>query len=77
MQQGVTAAVQPCARAGHPYAAALIAKRTPGWRFQRTRIHHEYWDSNDSRMVRLFAMAKAATTGTRPDMDSEHRTFKL
>jgi len=37
----------------------------------------EYWDSNDSRMVRLFAMAKAAMTGTKPDMDSEHRTLKL
>jgi len=37
----------------------------------------EYWDQNDSKMVRLFAMAKAAVTGTTPDMDSEHRTFKL
>jgi general stress protein 26 len=37
----------------------------------------EYWDSNDSKMVRLFAMAKAAVTGTTPDMDSEHRTLKL
>jgi general stress protein 26 len=37
----------------------------------------EYWDSNDSKMVRLFAMAKAAITGTRPDMDNEHRTLKL
>lgn len=37
----------------------------------------EYWDSNDSKMVRLFAMAKAAMTGTRPDMDAEHRTMKL
>jgi general stress protein 26 len=37
----------------------------------------EYWDSNDSKMVRLFAMAKAAVTGTAPDMDSEHRTLKL
>lgn len=37
----------------------------------------EYWDSNDSKMVRLFAMAKAAVTGTTPDMDSEHKTLKL
>ena len=37
----------------------------------------EYWDSNDSKMVRLFAMAKAAITGTTPDLDSEHRTLKL
>jgi len=37
----------------------------------------EYWDSNDSKMVRLFAMAKAAVTGTRPDMDQEHKTMRL
>jgi general stress protein 26 len=37
----------------------------------------EYWDSNDSKMVRMFAMAKAAITGQRPDMDSEHGTLKL
>ena len=37
----------------------------------------EYWDSNDNKMVRLFAMARAAMTGTKPDMDSEHGTLKL
>ena len=37
----------------------------------------EYWDSNDSKMVRMFAMAKAAITGSRPDMDTEHGTLKL
>ena len=37
----------------------------------------EYWDSHDSKMVRLFAYAKAAMTGTRPDVDAEHRTLKL
>jgi general stress protein 26 len=37
----------------------------------------EYWDSNDSKMVRLFAMAKAAITGSKPDMDSEHGTLTL
>lgn len=37
----------------------------------------EYWDSNDSKMVRLFAMAKAAVTGTTPDVDAEHGTIKL
>jgi general stress protein 26 len=37
----------------------------------------EYWDSNDSKMVRMFAMAKAAITGDKPDMDSEHGTLKL
>lgn len=37
----------------------------------------EYWDQNSSKMVRIFAMAKAAITGDKPDMDSEHRTIKL
>jgi general stress protein 26 len=37
----------------------------------------EYWDSNDSKMVRIFAMAKAAITGDKPDLDSEHETIKL
>lgn len=37
----------------------------------------EYWDSNDSKMVRMFAMAKAAVTGTQPDVDGEHGTIKL
>ena len=37
----------------------------------------EYWDSNDSKMVRLFAMAKAAMTGHTPDMDSQHGTLKM
>ena len=38
----------------------------------------EYWDSNDSKMVRLFQVAKAAITGDKPDVDpSEHGTIKL
>ena len=37
----------------------------------------EYWDSNDSKMVRIFAMAKAAITGDKPDLDSEHQTIRL
>ena len=37
----------------------------------------EYWDSNDSKMVRLFAMAKAAITGTTPDVDSDHGTIRM
>ncbi|SFD26994.1 pyridoxamine 5'-phosphate oxidase family protein [Massilia yuzhufengensis] len=37
----------------------------------------EYWDSNDSKMVRLFAMAKAAVTGTTPDVDTDHGTIRL
>jgi general stress protein 26 len=37
----------------------------------------EYWDSNDSKMVRLFAMAKAAVTGTTPDVDADHGTIRM
>ena len=38
----------------------------------------EYWDSNDSKMVRLFQMAKAAVTGTTPDVDpGEHGLIKM
>jgi general stress protein 26 len=36
-----------------------------------------YWDTRDSKMVQLFAMAKAAMGGHRPDLDSEHGTIKL
>jgi general stress protein 26 len=36
-----------------------------------------YWDTHDSKMVQLFAMAKAAMTGQRPDLDSEHGTVQL
>ncbi|MFL6675180.1 MAG: pyridoxamine 5'-phosphate oxidase family protein [Massilia sp.] len=38
----------------------------------------EYWDSNDSKMVRMFQFAKAALTGTPPEADpGEHGTIKL
>jgi general stress protein 26 len=38
----------------------------------------EYWDSNDSKMVRLFQMAKAAVTGTTPEVDpGEHGMITL
>jgi hypothetical protein len=37
----------------------------------------EYWDSNDSKMVRLFAMAKAAVTGSTPDVDTDHGTIRM
>ncbi|KFI07634.1 pyridoxamine 5'-phosphate oxidase family protein [Massilia sp. BSC265] len=37
----------------------------------------EYWDANDSKMVRMFAMAKAAVTGTTPDMDADHGTIRM
>ncbi|UVW27128.1 pyridoxamine 5'-phosphate oxidase family protein [Massilia sp. H6] len=37
----------------------------------------EYWDANDSKMVRMFAMAKAAITGETPDMDAAHGTIRM
>ena len=37
----------------------------------------EYWDANDSKMVRMFAMAKAAVTGNTPDMDADHGTIRM
>ncbi|QJE02297.1 pyridoxamine 5'-phosphate oxidase family protein [Massilia forsythiae] len=37
----------------------------------------EYWDTHDSKMVQLFAMAKAAITGDKPDLDSDHKTVML
>ncbi len=37
----------------------------------------EYWDSNDSKMVRMFAMAKAAVTGSTPDVDGDHGTIRM
>jgi general stress protein 26 len=38
----------------------------------------EYWDSNESKMVRMFQMAKAAITGTPPEVDpGEHGTIQL
>jgi general stress protein 26 len=37
----------------------------------------EYWDQNDSKMVRIFAMAKAVVTGDTPDLDSEHKSIRL
>jgi general stress protein 26 len=36
----------------------------------------EYWDANDSKMVRMFQMAKAAVSGTRPD-GGEHGKIEL
>ncbi|TWI62198.1 general stress protein 26 [Pseudoduganella lurida] len=35
----------------------------------------EYWDTGNSKMVSLFAMAKAAITGKRPEHVGEHKTL--
>jgi general stress protein 26 len=45
----------------------------------RVRPHAaEYWDSNENKMVGLFEMAKAAITGTTPDVEpGEHGTIRL
>lgn len=38
----------------------------------------EYWDSNDSKMVRMFQMAKAAVTGEKPEVEpGDHGTIRL
>lgn len=37
----------------------------------------EYWDSNASAMVRVFEMARAAVTGTTPDVGQEHGKITL
>ncbi len=37
----------------------------------------EYWDSNDSKMVRMFSMAKAALTGETPNLDADHGTIRM
>ncbi|HWP18539.1 MAG TPA: pyridoxamine 5'-phosphate oxidase family protein [Burkholderiaceae bacterium] len=39
--------------------------------------HAEYWDVQDSKMVQLFKRAKAALTGHRPGLDSEHTTLRM
>lgn len=42
------------------------------------RIEHaEYWDVDDSKMVQLFKMAKAALTGERPRQMGEHKELHL
>lgn len=38
----------------------------------------QYWDSDESKMVRMFQMAKAAVTGQTPDIDpGEHGKINL
>jgi general stress protein 26 len=38
----------------------------------------EYWDSDESKMVRLFQIAKAAITGERPHIDpGEHGSIQM
>ena len=42
------------------------------------RIQHaEYWDVDDSKMVQLFKMAKAAVTGETPKDMGEHKEIRL
>ena len=42
------------------------------------RIHHaEYWDVDESKMVQLFKMAKAAFTGEPPRDLGEHKELSL
>ena len=39
--------------------------------------HAEYWDVKQSKLVQLFAMAKAAVTGDRPDEMGHHQHIPL
>ena len=39
--------------------------------------HAEYWDVEESKMVQLFKMAKAAITGEPPTDMGEHKEMKL
>lgn len=42
------------------------------------RLHHaEYWDVDDSKMVQLFKMAKAAVTGDTPKNLGDHKEIRL
>ncbi len=40
-------------------------------------VHAEYWDVNDSKMVQLAKMAKAAITGEQPRNLGEHKELHL
>jgi general stress protein 26 len=37
----------------------------------------DYWDAPDSRLVRLLGMARAAITGSRPDVPGSHGTMTI
>lgn len=37
----------------------------------------EYWDSSTSKIAGMFEMAKAAITGSTPDLDTEHGKIRL
>lgn len=38
----------------------------------------QYWDSKENKLTRMFEMAKAVITGTRPDLDpADHGQIKL
>ena len=39
--------------------------------------HAEYWDVKQSKLVQLFAMAKAAVTGEKPDAMGHHQEVPL
>ncbi|WP_298923549.1 pyridoxamine 5'-phosphate oxidase family protein [uncultured Ramlibacter sp.] len=39
--------------------------------------HAEYWDAKDSQMLQLFKMARAAVTGTPPQLEADHKELQL
>ena len=50
-----------------PRRGSRAARPIPTWRWSRSQIiHANYWDVKESKLVQLFAMAKAAVTGKPP-----------
>ncbi len=62
----------------NPQAKAWFpnGKDDPNLTLLRVHTHMaEYWDSNDSMMVRLFQQASAALTGTVPKMGENEKVY--
>ncbi|AQG78584.1 pyridoxamine 5'-phosphate oxidase family protein [Spirosoma montaniterrae] len=62
----------------NPQAKAWFpnGKDDPNLTLLRVHTHMaEYWDSNDSTMVRLFQQASAALTGTVPKMGENEKVY--
>lgn len=62
----------------NPQAKAWFPKGKDDPNLTLLRVHTrmaEYWDSNDSTMVRLFQQATAALTGTTPKMGENEKVY--
>jgi general stress protein 26 len=63
----------PMAKAWFPGGAG-----DPGLGLLAVRLDHaQYWDVDESKMVQLFKMAKAAVTGEPPKNLGEHKELRL